>query len=105
MMAIKENALIFKQIERRSRFVTLPWKRNFWMMTNRKGHSKVCLQYFKLVLSYSLSFYLANLGEIFFGGISIFESDSFCVVFTYFIKRARELRKLRVIVVEMYKIV
>ena len=51
------------------------------------------------------SFNLANLGEIFFGTVYIYrhlsleiESDNFCVVFTYSIKRAREIRKFHVVV-------
>ena len=60
-------------IERRSRYVTLPWKQNFWMTTNRLSHLhvKVYSHYFKLHRSYSISFNLANLGEIFFGTVSI----------------------------------
>ena len=43
-------------IERRSRCVTLPWKQDFWMTTNRKR--------FKLHRSYSISFHLSNVDEI-----------------------------------------
>ena len=58
-------------IGRRRRYVVLPWKQNFWMTTNRKSHLKVYLHYFKLHRSYSISLNLANLGEIFFGIVSI----------------------------------
>ena len=52
-------------------YVMLPWKQNFWMTTNQKSHLKVYLHYFKLHRSYSISFNLADLGEIFFGTVSI----------------------------------
>ena len=51
---------------------------------------------------YSISFNLANLGEIFFGPYLSLEneSDSFCVVFTSSIKWAHEIRTFHVIVVQ-----
>ena len=55
----------------RSRYVTFPWQQNFWMTTNRKSHLKVYSHYFKLHRSFSISFNLANLGEIFFGTIHV----------------------------------
>ena len=55
--------------ERRSRYVTFPWQQNFWMTSNRKSHLKVYSHQFKLHRSFSISFNLANLGEIFFGTI------------------------------------
>ena len=56
-------------IEKRSRFVTFPRQQNFWTTTNRRSHLQVYSQYFKLHRSYSVSFNLENLDEIFFGTI------------------------------------
>ena len=42
-----------------------------WMTANRKSHLKVYSHYFKLHQSYSVSFNFKNLGEIFFGTVSI----------------------------------
>ena len=52
------------KMERRSRYVTLPWKQNFWISTNRKFTKKVNSHCFKLHRSYSISFNLSNAGEI-----------------------------------------
>ena len=34
------RVLLVLVIERRSRYVTLPWWQNFWMITNQKRRSK-----------------------------------------------------------------
>ena len=58
--------------------------------------------YFKLHRSYSISFKLANLGEIFSGTVSIV--IQVCVVFSYmyYIKRACEIKKFHVVVVQRW---
>ena len=48
--------------------------------------------------SYSISLTLANLGECYLSLEK--ESDNFCAVFTYSIKRALEIRRFHVIVVQ-----
>ena len=53
----------------------------FWMATNRQSHLKVYSHYFK-----SLSLKK--------------ESNNFGILFTYFIKQAREIRKFHVVVVQ-----
>ena len=58
-------------IERRSRYVTLPWQQKIWMAKNRKSYLKVYSHYFKLHRFYSISFNLFNLCEIFFRTVSI----------------------------------
>ena len=55
--------------------------------------------------SYSVSFYLSKVGEIFWdlntkGPYLILEQESFCAAFTYSIKRAREIRKFHVTVLQ-----
>ena len=73
------------------------------MTTNWKHHFKKCSHsLIKLHQSYSISFNLANVGEIF--GLNPKgqylsleeEKDNFCVVFTYSIKQACEIRKFHV---------
>ena len=55
--------------------------------------------------SYSVSFYLSKVGEIFWDlntkrPYLILEKESFCAEFTYSIKRAREIRKFHVAVLQ-----
>ena len=55
--------------------------------------------------SYSVSFYLSKVGEIFWDLITkrpylILEKESFCAAFTYSIKRAREIRMFHVAVLQ-----
>ena len=73
------------------------------MTTNWKHHFKKCSHsLIKLHQSYSISFNLANVGEIF--GLNPKgqylsleeEKDNFCVVFTYSVKQACEIRKFHV---------
>ena len=65
---------------------------------NKLIKSQVYLHYFKLNWSYSVSFNLANVGEnLLWDRIYRYlclekESDNFRAVFTYCIKRARELK-------------
>ena len=92
----------------RSRLGHVAMVAKFWMTTNRWRHLKVYNHYFKLHRSYSISLNLENLGEVFFGTVSMYlslekESDNFCVVFTYSIKRVREIRKFHVVVVQRRK--
>ena len=55
---------------------------------------------FKLHCSYSVSFNLSNVSEIFWGLNPKDPYLSFCVVFTFFIKQAREIKKFHVAVVQ-----
>ena len=55
--------------------------------------------------SYSVSYYLSKVGEIFWDlntkrPYLILEKESFCAAFTYSIKRAREIRKFHVAVLQ-----
>ena len=61
------------------------------------------LHCFNLRRSYSISFNLSNFGEISWGKSERTvekEKENFCVVLTYFVKRAREIRKFQVAVVQ-----
>ena len=74
---------------------------------NRKFTQKVNSHCFKLYRSYSISFNLSNVGEIFWiefqRTVSKFrkqKKETFCLSFTYSVKRARENRKFDVVVVQ-----
>ena len=77
------------------------------MTTNRESHLKVYSHYFKPHQSYSISFNLANLGKVFFGAVPMNRYLSLEKKGTIFVlcsltptKRAREIRKFRVVVVQ-----
>ena len=87
--------------EQREEVVTLPQQQNFWMTTNRIVAQKVILPCFKR--SYSVSFNLSDVGEIYrveSESTVGLEKENFCIVFTYSIKRAREIGKFNVAVVQ-----
>ena len=94
-------------IERRSRYVTLPWQQNFWMTTNRKSTSKVISHCFKLHRS-SISFNLSNVGEIFWieseRTVSEFRKRKETILCCVHLgrKEAREIRKFHVAVVQRW---
>ena len=83
-------------IERRSRYVTLAWKQNFWMITNRKR--------FKLHRSYSISFHLSNVDEI--SGVELqrtvskFRKKNILCCVHLLKKRGRETKKFHEAVVQ-----
>ena len=68
-------------IERRSRYVILPWWPNFWMIPNKNLTQKENLHCFKLHQSYSISLNLSNVGNI--SGV---ESERIIPKFRLFIK-------------------
>ena len=68
-----------------------------------KRHLKVDSHCFKLHRSYLVSFNLSNVGEIFWVKSKRTlekEKENFCVVLTYSMERAREIRKFHVAVVQ-----
>ena len=84
--------------ERRSRQVTLAWQQFFWMTTNRRHHLK---SEFALFQTSSMLFdfiFCQIMGLNPKGPYLCLEKEHFCVLFTYSIKRAREIRKFHVIV-------
>ena len=74
-------------------------QQKFWMRTNRKSHLKVYSDYFKLHRSYSVSLKFGKswrnfLWDCIYRYLSLEqESDNVCVLLTYSIMRAREIRK------------
>ena len=73
-----------------------------------KIHLKVNYPCFKLHRSYSISFTLSNVSEIFWGlirrGVPEFRKRKRnCVVFTYSVKRVREIRKFHVAVAQRWQ--
>ena len=98
--------LFFNIIEKRSRYVTLPWQQNFWMTTNQNVALKVDSHCFKLHRSYLIHLICQMLAK-FSGLISKGpylslekEKETFCVLLTFSIKWAREIRKSHVAVVQ-----
>ena len=93
-----------REIERRSRCVMLPWKQNFWMTTNRKSHFKsvhivsnfIDLIQFPLIFKCWRNFLGLNPK----GPYLILGKENFCVLFTYSIKRPREITKFHVAAVQ-----
>ena len=76
-------------IERRSRYVTLPWYENLWMTTNRKRHLKSELALFQT--SSILLKILAKLSGVESERIGFRRKRKFCTVFTNSIKRAWQI--------------
>ena len=65
-----------------------------------KTSLKKLIRCFILHRSYSVSFNLSNVGEIFWSCIRRLRKRKFCVVFTYSRKKAHEIRKFYVTVVQ-----
>ena len=72
------------------------------MTTKQRRHlkSSFACDCFILHRSYSISFNLSNVGEIFWSCIRKLRKRKFCVVFTYSRKKAHEIRKFFVTVVQ-----
>ena len=93
------KALAFTLIERRSRYVMLPWWQNFWMTTNRKRNLKTEFALFQTssILFSFIKFvkYWRNFLRLNPNGLHIYlslekekEKEDICVVFTYSIEQA-----------------
>ena len=90
--------------ERRSRFVTLPWKQNFWITTARKRHLKSEFALFQtsLILFNFIQFvkcWRNYPGVNPKGPYVSFKKN--CLYLTYAIKRAPEIRKFHIAVVQL----
>ena len=90
--------------ERRSRFVTLPWKQNFWITTTRKRHLK---NEFALFQTSSILFNFIQFVKCWrnYPGVNpkgpyvSFKKN--CLYLTYAIKRAPEISKFHIAVVQL----
>ena len=91
-------------IERRSRYVTLPRKQNFWMTTNPNCHLKSDSHCFKLYVTCHLSF-VTLIWQMLakFSGVEFERTASkFTGLFIHSIKLSREMRKIHVAVVQRW---
>ena len=90
-------------IERRSRYVSLPWWQNFWMKTNRKSEfalfqtSTILFKFIWFVKWWRNFLGLNPKGPY----LSLEkEKENSCFVLVYLIKQMREIRKFHVAVVQ-----
>ena len=91
-------------IHRRSRYVTLPWKKNFWITTNRK---RLLKSDFVLLQTSSILFNFIQFVKCWrnYPGVNpkgpYVSLKKNCLYLTYAIKRAPEISKFHIAVVQL----